>query len=202
MCSRLIYESRQSNAKAEVRRDDCLNTSFNVHFAGILMNMRKKAGSRSLRRQFAANKSDGVVRLIALFKLFKAILLLAVGLGVAALLHKGAEEYLQHWTTLLSVREENRYIRRLLSWLTGLNRRNLRLFEVSTFIYSGLLWTEAIGLLLLKRWAEYMTLIITASFIPLELYTEMRHFNTVKTLVLLINIAVVWYLARRLWKGK
>ena len=81
----------------------------------------------------------------------------------------------------------------------GVNRRNLRVFEISTFVYSSLLWIEGIGLLLLKRWAEYLTIIITSSFIPFELYADFRHLTIAKTLILIVNSAVVWYLASRLW---
>ena len=163
--------------------------------------MKRRFRLRRLKPRIAAYNSDAWIRVIAVFKLFKATLLLALGLGVAALLHKDLADNLQHWVTLLWLRQENRYVRTFLSWVMGINHRNLRLFEVSTLIYSGLLWTEGIALLLLKRWAEYLTVIITASFIPFELYTEIRHVSIAKTLVLLINIAVVWYLCSRLWRS-
>src|ERR1700758_3064373 len=139
--------------------------------------MKKIFKSSRIKLRLAAHKGDAAVRLIAVFKLVKAIVLLALGLGIAAMLHKGTADYMEHWATLLSVRQENRYVRHLLAWLMGVKRRDLRFFEVSTFIYSALVWTEGIGLLLLKRWAEYLTVIITASFIPLKLYTEIKHFN-------------------------
>jgi len=150
----------------------------------------------------SAGKSDAGIRLIAVFKLCKAVLLLALGLGAATILHKGVAANLHHWVTLLSLRQENRYVRAVLAWLMGVNRRNLRVFEISTFVYSGLLWTEGIGLLLLKRWAEYLTVVITSSFIPLELYADFRHPTVAKTLILIVNSAVVWYLASRLWSSQ
>jgi uncharacterized membrane protein (DUF2068 family) len=152
-----------------------------------------------LKPRITTSNSNRWIRAIAVFKLVKAVLLLALGLGAAALLHKDLADNLQHWITLLWLRQENRYVRTFLSWVIGRNSRDLRFFEVSTLVYSSLLCTEGIGLLLLKRWAEYLTVIITASFIPFELYTEIRHLTVTKTLVLLINIAVIWYLCSRLW---
>ena len=78
----------------------------------------------------------------------------------------------------------------------------LTIAEISTFIYSALLLTEGFGLLLLKRWAEHLTVLITASFIPLELFSVGRNFGTPRTIVVLINLAVVWYLSARLWRER
>ena len=144
------------------------------------------------------DKSDAGIRLIGAFKLLKAVLLLALGLGVAALLDKRLASNLHHWITVLLLRQENRFLRAGLARLTGIKRQNLRLFEIGTFCYSGLLFTEGIGLLMLKRWAEYLTAIITASFIPFEFLSDVRRFSAGKTLVLFLNIAAVWYLSVRL----
>jgi uncharacterized membrane protein (DUF2068 family) len=147
-------------------------------------------------------KSDSWVRLIAMFKLVKGGLLLLVGVGAATLLYKNAMDQLYHWTVMLSLRQENRYVGRFVAWMIGFNRRDLRVFEVTTLAYAGLLMTEGVGLLLLKRWAEYLTVAITASLIPIELLSDIRRFNGTKTLVLFLNVAAVWYLAARLWTNQ
>ena len=134
-----------------------------------------------------------------MFKLVKGVLLLLVGAGAATLFYRNTADQLFHWTVLLSLRQENRYVGRLLSWLIGFNRRDLRVFEVTTLAYAGLLMTEGVGLLLLKRWAEYLTVAITASLIPIELLSDMRRFSGTKSLILFLNVAAVWYLSARLW---
>jgi uncharacterized membrane protein (DUF2068 family) len=57
------------------------------------------------------------------------------------------------------------------------------------------LLTEGTGLFLRKRWAEYFTIIATSSFIPLEIYEIVRRVTLGKIILLLINLAVVVYLA-------
>ena len=57
---------------------------------------------------------------------------------------------------------------------------------------------EAVGLWFQKRWAEYLTVVITASYIPFEVYATTRRFAAGRTVILLINVAVVWYLVIRL----
>ena len=68
---------------------------------------------------------------------------------------------------------------------------------MGTFLYAGLFTTEGIGLLLRKRWAEYFTIVTTGGLIPLEIYELWRHFTAAKTVVALINLAIVWYLVSR-----
>jgi len=154
---------------------------------------------KSVKSRNSLRHPDTGLRLIAVFKLVKGLLLLALGLGAATLLRKNAADSLRHWADVLSVIRENRYVNALLYWFMGVNRRTLRTFEISTLIYSALLLTEGFGLLLLKRWAEYLTVIVTASFIPLELLSDVSRFSIPKTIILLINSAVVGYLCSRLW---
>ena len=49
-----------------------------------------------------------------------------------------------------------------------------------------------------KRWAEYLTIISTASLLPLEVYELAKHAGIGKVLALVINLAVVAYLALEL----
>jgi uncharacterized membrane protein (DUF2068 family) len=51
-----------------------------------------------------------------------------------------------------------------------------------------------VGLLLRRRWAEYFTVIVTGSFIPLELYELTRRISVIRFVVLAVNVAIVWYL--------
>jgi uncharacterized membrane protein (DUF2068 family) len=51
-----------------------------------------------------------------------------------------------------------------------------------------------IGLLLRRRLAEYLTVIVTGSFIPLELYELWRHLTLTRLVILVINVAIVRYL--------
>ena len=65
---------------------------------------------------------------------------------------------------------------------------------LGSFIYAVLFATEGTGLLLLKRWAEWMTIIITGSLIPVEIWECFRHPHWTKFLLLVFNAALVGYL--------
>jgi uncharacterized membrane protein (DUF2068 family) len=60
---------------------------------------------------------------------------------------------------------------------------------------------EAVGLWFQKRWAEYLTFIVTASFLPLEVYELTHKFTPFKVFALIVNLAIVVYLlyAKRLF---
>ena len=73
---------------------------------------------------------------------------------------------------------------------------------VVAFFYSGLMFTEGIGLLMEKTWAKCMTAIITATFIPLELYEMIRRVTYTRVCVLVLNVIVVAYLVTRLCQRK
>ncbi len=138
------------------------------------------------------------LRLVAAYKLLKGVGLLAVGIGALNLLHKDVAALADHWINILQVDPHSHYIRLLLAKLSILDDRRLKELSVGTFIYSAIFLTEGVGLALGKRWAEYLTIISTASLLPLEVYELAEHGSFGKVLVLVINLAVVVYLIMEL----
>jgi uncharacterized membrane protein (DUF2068 family) len=67
--------------------------------------------------------------------------------------------------------------------------------------YAILEGVEAIGLWWQKRWAEYLTFIATAVFLPIEVYELLETASVLKAITFLLNLAVVAYLlvAKRLF---
>lgn len=55
---------------------------------------------------------------------------------------------------------------------------------------------EAIGLHYRQRWAEWLTVVATGVFIPFELYEVLRSISVLKVVILVINIAIVYYLGK------
>ena len=148
-------------------------------------------------RKPSRKQSSFVVVLIGLFKLFKALLLIAVGIGAIKFLHKDLAGTVMHWVQVLRVDPDNRFIHGLLVRIFRVTPKQLKELSAGTFIYAGLLATEGIGLLLRKHWAEYFTIISTGALIPLEVYELARHFTLTKLAVTVVNALIVWYLAAR-----
>jgi uncharacterized membrane protein (DUF2068 family) len=143
---------------------------------------------------------DKWIRVIALFKLVKAVLLIIVGIGVLKLLHRDVAQVIEHWINLLQVDPGNRYIQNILRQLWFVDDRKLREISAGTFCYAALFLIEGTGLLLRKRWAEYFTIAVTASFLPFEIYEMVHEPSVVKAAVIITNIAIVVYLSIRVRK--
>ncbi len=142
-----------------------------------------------------------LIRLVALFKLLKATLLIVGGVGLLRLMHMDVLTELDHWIVRLGLDPGSRYVSLVIQKATNLSPHKIRDLGLVSFIYAALFLTEGIGLWLLKRWAEWLTVVITSSLVPLELYEIHRHPTAVKIIVLAINIAIVGYLLYRIAKG-
>ncbi len=136
---------------------------------------------------------------IAILKLIKGLLLFFVGVGALTLINRDATEVMTHWANVFQadVHVHSRFIQRWLVAIGVVKQRDLKLIVTTTFVYSGLLLTEGIGLLMEKVWAEYMTIFITTSFIPIEVYELVRHTTVMRGCLLAVNVVVVVYLAVR-----
>jgi uncharacterized membrane protein (DUF2068 family) len=141
---------------------------------------------------------DPGIRLIALFELVKGVAVLAVALGVLSLLHRDVGDTLTAWIEHLRVDPNNRYLHSLLERAGHLDRRQLEEISAGSFFYSALRLAEGIGLLMRQRWAAWVTLLGTAAFIPLEVWELLKHVSAPRILVLVLNVAVLAYLAHRL----
>ena len=157
--------------------------------------IRKSAGTRGSRQ---SSKSAFVLILIGIFKLFKALLLLVVGIGAIKLLHKDVAAVAIHWTQVLRVDPDNRFVHGVLERIFRVTLpRQLKELSVGTFFYAALFATEGVGLLLRKRWAEYLTIATTGGLIPIEIIELARHFTAPKLIIAVINVLIVWYLVLR-----
>jgi uncharacterized membrane protein (DUF2068 family) len=78
---------------------------------------------------------------------------------------------------------------------------NLHLLAVVFFAYAAVEGIEAVGLWMTKRWAEYLTFVVTASLLPFEIYELANKLSPFKIVAFVINVAVVVYLliAKRLF---
>lgn len=79
----------------------------------------------------------------------------------------------------------------------GISHTSLLALAAGSFLYGVIEAAESVGLLLKRRWAEYLVVLATAFFIPLEIYEVAHRLTPVRSATLLINIAVVIYLVRR-----
>lgn len=83
----------------------------------------------------------------------------------------------------------------------GYKHSTLILVAAALLAYALIELVEAVGLWSARRWAEYLTVVATAAFLPLEVYELTERVSWVKIGTLVLNILAVLYivLAKRLF---
>lgn len=141
---------------------------------------------------------DTVVRLIIIERAVRGTLVFVLGLGLLTnsqrLVH-----VIRGWVAELNVNPERRLIPRALAAvlkpLGEFTPRTVVLIGIGALLFGALELTEAIGLARRRRWAEYLTVIAGCLGIPFEVMEVLRRQTPIRISILLINIAIVIYLA-------
>ncbi len=139
-----------------------------------------------------SSKSDRVLKLIALFRLSKALLLILAGAGVLQLLHPGTAARVREWMEAFPFAVKYHPERMLNS------SERIELAAAASLAYAALFTVEGIGLWMLKDWAEYLTIIATTSFIPFEVWEIVKRVTALRVALVISSIAIVIYLILRL----
>lgn len=132
--------------------------------------------------------------LIAAYKGLQAMLFVAVGIGALRLVHKDVGDVFDNIREALHFSPESRVVNFLLEKATLVDDRMLRRIGAVAFSYAALSLAEGTGLFLEKAWGELLTLIITASFLPWEIFEVMHRLTWLRVGLLVINFLVFLYL--------
>lgn len=134
------------------------------------------------------------LRIIGTLKLASALLLAAAAIGIFHLLGKDIGGSFEQAVRMMRIDPGNHYINMVFSWLSVIDQRHLKEIGAGTFFYALLYSVEGIGLILYRRWAEYLTVVATGLFLPLEVFEIIKKLSLVRVSVFTINIAIVSYL--------
>ena len=141
---------------------------------------------------------DTVVRLIILERAIRGTLVFVLGAALLTNSH-GVVSLVRQWVAELDVNPERRLIPRILSTvlrpLGEFSSRTVLLIGIGALLFGALELTEAVGLARRRRWAEYLTVIAGCIGIPLEVGEVLHRQTPVRISILLINVAIVIYLA-------
>jgi uncharacterized membrane protein (DUF2068 family) len=153
--------------------------------------------TRSLSHVFTKHRRhDKGLVLIAAYKMLQALLFVAIGLGARHLLHKDVGDELATLADHLRFNPESRLVTFVLDKSAFLNDPLLFRIGLAAFCYAALSMIEGIGLYLEKIWAEYLTLAVTASFLPWEIFEIVRRITAMRVSLLVANLLVFFYLLR------
>ncbi len=138
--------------------------------------------------------------LIAIYKMLQALLFVAIGVGARHLLHRDIADDLAMLADRLNFNPESSFVNFVLDKASLVNDPLLRRIGAAAFAYAGIGFAEGIGLYLEKAWGEYLTLAITASFLPWEAIEIIHRVTWFRSSLLAINLLVLLYLAKEVIK--
>jgi uncharacterized membrane protein (DUF2068 family) len=142
---------------------------------------------------------DFVLRVIAIWKLIHAVFFTAVGFGLLRLRHHNIVDFLNaHLIIPYHLNPESHMVDWTLAQAQKISPHMLVLAGWASFMYASVFATEGIGLYLRKRWAEWLVVVATGFFLPLEIYELFARAVWWKFLILAGNVSIVAYLAHRI----
>ena len=151
----------------------------------------------------AKSESRGLLlRTIAMFKFIKAALLIASGVGALRLATKDSFAYATYLVGRYHLNPGNHFVAQVLTRTTHVTSRRLHQIGIVAFVYAALFLAEGVGLWSLQRWGEWITVLITGSLLPFEIYELWHRLTLPRAAMLLLNAAVVCYLVISLRKGR
>ncbi len=133
-------------------------------------------------------------RLIGAMKVASGLALVAAGFGIFRLLNSDLGAEVEHVVKRLHLDPDNRLVHEAISRVSGIKPKQLKALGIGTFFYALLHLVEGTGLILVKPWAEYLTVVATSVFMPLEIYEIAQKPTMVRFGIFFINVAILIYI--------
>lgn len=138
------------------------------------------------------------LRLIATFKFVKAAVLFAAGVGAFNLSSPERIAWAQDWLEGLSLDQGHRMAASLAGKTLGLlnlsGPERLGNLALGALLFAALFVVEGVGLALARRWAEYLTVAVTMSYLPVEVVSSWHRWSLLRAGTIVLNMTVVAYL--------
>lgn len=138
------------------------------------------------------------LRAVAVFEAAKGLLVLLAGSGLLFLVHRDLQNLADQIVWHFHLDPAGRESRILYRALTEATPGRLRLLAAAAVAYAVFRFAEAWGLWNAKRWAELLGVVTGLIYVPFEIVSFVRHPRLVPLIAFIINVAIVWILARYL----
>ena len=135
------------------------------------------------------------LRPIAVFEAFKGAIVLIAGFGLLSFLDRDNEVYAERIIRVLHLNPASHYPQIFITAMARMEDSHLWALAGFAALYAGIRFAEAYGLWHGRRWAEWLAALGGAVYVPVEIY-ELWHKTTwLRVGALVINVAVVAYMA-------
>jgi len=143
-------------------------------------------------------RSRRLIRLIALERLIRGVLLLVAGGYLVTHLGSDLGRIADRLMRAVELDPHRPFLRHLIAKLHRLHAGTVLITGIAALLYGVLEVVEGVGLWIDALWAEYLTVTATSLLIPLEVYELVRKPSVLKAAGIVVNLVIVAYLARRL----
>lgn len=145
-------------------------------------------------RNHTYNNLHAGLRAVALFEAAKGIIVLLLGCGLLALVHRNLDEFAEQITEFLHVNPEGKLSKVFLNLADHATGKTVWLLAIGALVYAAVRMTEAYGLWRQREWAQWFALLSGALYLPGELYSLLKHASHLKWAVLAANALVVLFM--------
>jgi uncharacterized membrane protein (DUF2068 family) len=142
------------------------------------------------------------VRLVAMLEIAKAVVALLAAFGLLWAVHAGAARLVDELASHLHLNPAGRAPHVLADVAQDLTNAHLRLLSIGVLVYVATRLIEGWGLWYGRRWAVWFSVASGAIYLPFEVYELARGVSLLTVCALLVNLAVVAYMARVLWSPR
>ena len=144
-----------------------------------------------------------VLRAVATLEMAKGLIVLLAACGVLLLMQREDPwDIADGLLRLLHISPDHHFAQVFLDWADSLTIARIWTVAAAAISYSVLRFLEAYGLWYARAWAEWIALISGALYLPFEIYKLVHHQSLFHVSVLLINLAIVFYMAYLLKTGQ
>jgi uncharacterized membrane protein (DUF2068 family) len=135
------------------------------------------------------------LRAVASVEFIKGLVVLLAGFGVLSLVHRDAWDVAESFLEWLHISPDAHYAQVFLNLADKVTDTKVWMVAVGAMMYSCLRFIEAYGLWKERAWAEWLALVSGAIYLPFEIYELARRPDWIRLTILLVNLAVVLYMA-------
>lgn len=135
------------------------------------------------------------LRTVALLEALKGAIVLVAGFGLLSFLGQDAELLAERLVHRLHLNPANHYPQIFIHTMADVTNADLWILASFAALYSALRCVEAYGLWRERHWAQWLAALSGGIYVPAELFELARHATWLKAGALLVNLAVVAYMA-------
>lgn len=141
-------------------------------------------------------KSETFLKFIIIEKFFLGIVFSLLSFGILSLINKDMEKFAADIVYLFNLNTDNYYIDYIIEKIAMVKNGTIIGVSVGMVFLAALNLAMSYGLHKRRVWAEWLTVGATSLLIPFEVYEIIQEQTAIKIGVLILNITIVYYLAK------